>query len=217
MFINTTWGPRSGMGPPLNGEDICATLLAEGSSAERPYADTGAWMGRVASARRLFGIMSGIAVGERGRHCQEVQKLAQIWFPGLSIVDEAVELFWTPELEIGARDGFNLRWHHALVKIILYSTERELCWTHYWNKEGKPGRLKGTGHTPFVLHFPGSAKGLFLRQCHRTYSRLHVKEGERWSLIDMDRGGAARWVKLPQSMAAVRDLVGDQSMFYIDR
>ncbi|CAE8650577.1 unnamed protein product [Polarella glacialis] len=114
----------SGKGPILRGgEEVCARSRFSGSL---PYIDSGAWMGRVAGARHLFGLVAGAAFAEKAWHCMEALNLLQAWFPGLLVVDTEAEMFWTADLQLAARNGYVPDVHQA-VTMVKDATLRTLC------------------------------------------------------------------------------------------
>lgn len=185
----------SGVGVLLRGpEDVCSRLNSTGSV---PFADSGTWMGRVASAQHLFGVMASVASSEQAGHCMEVLKLVQVWFPGLVLVDVDRELFWTTELEVDTENGWRVGEKHAAVVNLKMQTERDLCVTDslenaaYWDDFGPP-RFRSGGPPPFTLHYAGPAKGTLGRRCKTAYSVKFILPNEHWFLRDLDAASAVK-------------------------
>eukprot|EP00933_Yihiella_yeosuensis_P030004 TRINITY_DN23682_c0_g1_i1.p1 TRINITY_DN23682_c0_g1~~TRINITY_DN23682_c0_g1_i1.p1 ORF type:complete len:451 (-),score=50.29 TRINITY_DN23682_c0_g1_i1:63-1415(-) len=196
-FTSKVYG-KTGMGVRMEGgREVCSRITADmqPGSDTLPFLDSGAWMGRVLSARRLFGIVAGVANSERAVHCMEALKVTQAWYPELIVIDTETELFWTTELQLGAEDGY-VHDEHPAVTMVKETTERTLCvlWTYnteeapqngYWHRvTHMPPPLRTTGNTPFFLHFAGPSKSNVGRLCMAAYLGQFIKtqDEKEWDL-----------------------------------
>lgn len=203
---------RSGAGRRLlGGEAVCAVVNGTG---RLPFGDSGVWLGRVASARRLFGVLLSVAAAEGAGHCMEALKLTQAWFPGLALVDTEGQLFWTTELELPAEQGYEVSEGHPSVQRIRGMTQRRLCAMNgdkeqsYWDSSGQPSTIWGQGSAPFVLHHAGPAKAYLVKRCSAAYAVDFIRDAsDRWSFQDLDAGHSVR-LSLPGQYLAVLDQLG---------
>eukprot|EP00928_Gymnodinium_smaydae_P025127 TRINITY_DN20112_c4_g1_i1.p1 TRINITY_DN20112_c4_g1~~TRINITY_DN20112_c4_g1_i1.p1 ORF type:complete len:489 (+),score=57.26 TRINITY_DN20112_c4_g1_i1:24-1469(+) len=192
----------SGMGPRLvGGRAVCEVVndtVGASSGLGLGFADSGTWMGRIETAKVLFGLLAGVAVSERLGHCMEALKLIQAWYPGLAAIDAGAELFWTTELELPARDGYTVNERHAAVQRVKERVQRTLCSSEgggipgYWDAWERPAPLVATSSQPFVIHHAGPSKATLGKRCSTTYGLTFVRARDRWHLQDLDSRRAIR-------------------------